>query len=85
MLSCMRTTVDIDEDLLVQVKRVAAESHCTMRAVIEDALRADLAKRRGRRRSAGADQVITYGGRGVRPGVNLDSMAELLDLMEGAR
>jgi Arc/MetJ family transcription regulator len=81
----MRTTVEIDDALLIQVKRVAAESRRTIRAVIEDALRADLAKPRARQRRAGGERVITFKGKGVRPGVNLDSAAELLDLMEEAR
>src|SRR5687768_8866442 len=39
MLRCMRTTVRLDEDLLHEVKRVAAEERTTLTALLEEALR----------------------------------------------
>ena len=83
MLKCMRTTIDLEDDLLVQIKQLAADSNRTIRAVIEDALRADLARRRAHRHPGPDEKVITFKGSGVRPGVNLDSMSELLDIMDG--
>ncbi len=85
MLLCMRTTIDIDDDLLREVKRYAVENDRTMRAVIEEALRSDLVRRKRRRDALEVDEVITFKGRGTKPGVDLDSTADLLDLMESGR
>lgn len=78
----MRTTVRLDDQLLQQAKLVAAQSGRTLTAVIEDALREALA-----RRSARGEQrrivLPTEPGWGLRPGVDLDDSAALLDLMEG--
>lgn len=82
----MRTTIDIDDGVFRELKRIAAEEQSTLRSVIENALRDDLARRKSRksRERRGADErVVTFKGRGVQPGVNIDSNADLLDLMEG--
>jgi len=74
--------VNIDEQLLIEVKTVAARSGRTMTAVIEDALRQALATRR----SADRPRLVTlptHDGGGLQPGVDLDDSAALLDLMEG--
>jgi len=77
----MRTTVRLDERLLAQAKKYAAESGRTLTSVLEEALREKLARRRVR---AGTQPVRlrTANGEGVRPGVDLDDSASLLDLME---
>ena len=76
----MRTTVRLDEDLLARAKRMAAESGRTLTAVLEDALREKLARRRARPRIAPV-RLKTVKGGGVRRGVDLDDSAALLDLM----
>jgi predicted transcriptional regulator len=78
----MRTTVRIDDDLLREVKAVAAASGKTMTEVIEDSLRETLARRKA---MAGRKRVIlrTFEGGGLQPGVDLSNSAALLDLMEG--
>ena len=76
----MRTTVRLDEGLLAQAKRMAAESGRTLTAVLEDALREKLARRRARPRTAPV-RLKTVKGGGVRRGVDLDDSAALLDLM----
>jgi len=83
MFLCMRTTIDIPDDLLAKAKRIAAESRRPLRAVIEDALREALTRRR---RSAKCNPVSlpTFRGGGLRPGVDLDDTASLLDLMDAA-
>jgi len=56
---------------LAEAKKYAAESGCTLTAVLEDALRESLARRRER----GARKPVrlkTVKGDGVRPGVDLD-------------
>lgn len=81
----MRTTVRLPDDLMKAAKRRAAETGRTLTALIEDALRAALAR--------GADGVETgaqvanvtlptYGRGGLRPGVDLDDSAALLNVME---
>ena len=77
----MRTTVRLDEQLLAEAKMHAAESGSTLTAVVEDALRELLARRRqrpGRR----AIRLKTGGSGGVLPGVDLDDSAGLADLMD---
>jgi hypothetical protein len=76
----MRTTVRLDESLLVETKKLAAETGRTLTAVIEDALREVLSRRKQVRRSQGV-KFTTYGGSGLRPGVDLDNSAALLELM----
>ncbi len=79
----MRTTVDLPDDLLAQAKKLAAESHRTLSAVIQDALREALAPRR-RPAKLRPVKLITFGGAGLHPGVELDDAAALLDLMDTA-
>jgi len=77
----MRTTVNIDDALLVEIKTAAAATGRTMSELIEDAVRAALARR------GEADRLPVYlpahDGGGLQPGVDLDDSAGLLDLMEG--
>ena len=77
----MRTTIRIDDQLLIEVKQLAAQSGQTLTAIIEDALRQMLA-----RRKQSAERPLirleTVSGNGPQPGVDLDDSAALLDLME---
>ena len=77
----MRTTINLPDDLLARLKRLAAESGTTVTALIHDALREALARRR-RPRPAAALRLTTYGGTGLQPGVDLDDSATLHDLMD---
>jgi predicted transcriptional regulator len=79
----MRTTIRIDDALLAELKTQAARSGRTLTAVIEDALRAELARRAERRAGPPPELPVSRGGR-FQPGVGLDDSAALLDLMEGA-
>jgi len=79
----MRTTIRLDDNLLRQAKRAAAEGNRSLAAVIEDALRLSLQRPRGAPGRRPPFRFPTFKGNGVRPGVNLDSNAELLDIMEG--
>ena len=77
----MRTTIRLDDRLLTEAKIYAAESGRTLTALLEDALRESLA----RRRQAGAREPVrlkTVKGNGLHDGVDLDDSASLLDLME---
>jgi len=79
----MRTTIDVDDDLLLELKRVAAEQRQSLKALIEDAIRSSLSRRNSSKRGTDQQAVLTFRGNGVRPGVNLDSTSELLDVMDG--
>lgn len=78
----MRTTVRLDDALLRQAKKLAAESGRSLTALIEDALREVMSRRRTGVPRAGDFHLPTFKGRGLRPGVDLDNSADLLDLME---
>ena len=80
MLWCMRTTVRIDDRLLVEAKTRAAMSGRTLNELIEDALREVFARRD--RAGLRAELPVFRSGR-VMPGVDLDDGAALLDLMDG--
>ncbi|MGB5251109.1 MAG: DUF6364 family protein [Sedimenticolaceae bacterium] len=77
----MRTTLRLDENLLAEAKKYAAESGRTLTAVMEDALREALARRR-QASPRSPVRLKTVKGDGVHEGVNLDDNASLLDLME---
>jgi hypothetical protein len=66
---------------MAQVKKMARESGRTMTQVIEDALRAAVARSR-----ATPDRtvtIVTFNGTGLQPGVDLDDTSALLDRMDG--
>jgi len=79
----MRTTIRIDERLLKEAKQQAIRSGKTLTAIIEDALRESLTRQRG---SGPRETVrlVTFEGKGLLPGVDLDDSAALLDLMESS-
>jgi hypothetical protein len=65
MISHMRTTVEVSDDLLAEAKRVAREDDVTLREVFETALRNEIA-----RRSQDGGFTLrdaSFGGDGMRP------------------
>lgn len=81
MLTCMRTTVRLDDELMAEVKRLAAARGETLTAVLDRALREMLARSRAPG-AARAPELPSFAGRGLQPGVDLDDGAALLELME---
>lgn len=81
MFLCMRTTIHLDDHLFAQLKRIAADTGKTLTAVIQDALRESLSRRRTTERSA--IDLPVFHGTGVMSGVDLNDSASLLDLIEG--
>lgn len=79
----MRTTLDIQDQLLIRAKKLAAESRRTLTAVVEDALRSALDP--PKKKKAKRFKVITYGGGDVAPGFNPDKPLASLNEMEGDR
>lgn len=81
MLICMRTTLQINDQLFRAAKKAAAESGRTLTAVIEDALRLTLDN--GGHCAATEKFVLPVFDMGVPlPGVDFDNSAALLELME---
>ena len=78
----MRTTVRLHEPLLAEAKKYAAETGKTLTAVIEDALRETLARRKQGTKARRVRLPTLRGGK-LQPGVDLDDNSALLDLMEG--
>lgn len=78
-----RTTIRLDEDLLRQAKKHAAQSGQTLTAVIENALRESLSRGQDTSGREPVKLITDLGGHGLQPGVDLDDSAALLDLMEG--
>ncbi len=76
----MRTTIRLDDALLEKAKRAALERGTTLTAVIEDALRRALVPASDGPREPVA--LPTFRGDGLRPGVDLDDTATLLDVMD---
>ena len=79
----MRTTLNIDEDLLAAYKQLAAGSHQSLSHVIQDALREALTLRRGARRHGRPSvSAALPGSGGLVPGVDLSSHAALTEALE---
>lgn len=76
----MKTTLDIDDRLLERAKRRAAQEGTTLRAVVEDALRAQLAPRaEAKRRYRFAPPIV----RGERaPAVDVADRNALYDFLD---
>ena len=79
----MRTTIDINDGLFIELKQVAARTRRSMKELIEDAIRKSLAAGRKDRGKPADTRLVTFKGRGVQRGVNLDSTSDLLEIMDG--
>ena len=79
MLSCMRTTIDINDALLLAAKSRAVRERKTLKEVVEQALRELLSG--PKRGVADAPPIPVFHGDGVQPGVDLTDNAALEDLM----
>lgn len=80
MVMCMRTTINLPDELYGEVRRRAADEGRTVTSFLEQALRAALA-----RHEAGEKPpfvIDPFVGDGVLPGVDLNNSAALLELME---
>lgn len=77
----MRTTLSIADEVMAHYRRLAAESHRTLSAVVEDALR-ELAARRESVKSRKPADFTIVSGEGLRPGVTLDDNAALRELLD---
>lgn len=79
----MRTTIAIRDDLLEEAKRRALARRTTLGGFIEDVLRMALSRPKDATDRVPPVRLHTFRGQGLRPGVDLDHSAALLDTMEG--
>lgn len=77
----MRTSVDIDDQLLLYAKRQAVQQGCTLKQVLEDALRNFFFSHQSLPHEPVS--LETFSGTGLKPGVNLDNGRSLNDIMDG--
>ena len=77
----MRTTIRLNDDLLRQAKRRAAEEGRTFSSLVEDGLRAVLRPPPMQKQTRVKLPLSTAGG-GVHPGIDLNSNASLQDLLD---
>ena len=75
----MRTSINIDDKLYIEAKKLAMESKKTLANVIEDALRKVLAKKNVKKIPV---SLITMSGKGLKHGVDLDDSQSLNDIMD---
>ena len=78
----MRTTITLPDPLLAKARVEAAKTGRSLTAFVADAVREALA-RQARRSDQAPVRLTTFGGSGLRPGVDLDDSAALQDLMDG--
>ena len=76
----MRTTINIDDQLLKYAKQQAAQQGCTLKQIIENALRESLSHQRIESKPV---KLETVAGTGLKPGINLDDGRSLNDIMDG--
>ena len=76
----MRTTIRLGEALLRDAERRALETNRTLTAAIEDALRESLSRKDTTPKKP--VRLPTWGRGGIKPSVDLDDSAALLDTME---
>ena len=80
MCSHMRTTIDVNDDLLRAVKAHATREHQTLKETFEQALRAYLT--RPASAIGEAPPIPVFRGQGVQPGVDLTDNAALQAIMD---
>ncbi len=77
----MRTTVNIDDELLAQAKVIAAQTHRTIGSVLEDALRKLISEQVGSAGEAYELPRLDFSRAGLRPGVDLQDKEAMADLL----
>lgn len=75
----MRTTLNIDDQILAIAKYRAIEQKVTLTCVVENALRDTFFKPEEKSTKI---HLLTVKGPGVKPGIDLDHTSSLLDIMD---
>jgi hypothetical protein len=82
MVLCMKTTIDVPDDLLIQAKKRAAELRRPLRALIAEGLRLRLAELKEGRRKRKRLRLVTVAG-GLPPGLDLRDRAKMHEWLQG--
>jgi Arc/MetJ family transcription regulator len=80
----MRTTIEINDELLEQAKECARRQGKTLRALFEEALRSALASRPGRRRKYRMKRA-SFKGTGFAPGIDPSNWEQIRDIIYEGR
>ena len=78
----MRTTVSLDGELLAMAKREALTQHRSLASLVEEALRQMLTGTAAVPKTHRHANLPERGEGGLQPGIDLDSAADLLFVME---
>jgi hypothetical protein len=78
MTWCMRTTITLDDGLARDVRRRAAKLGISVSALIERTLR-DALMRSAAREAPRPFRLVTVGGGGLQPGIDLERAAKLVE------
>jgi hypothetical protein len=81
----MRTTVRLDEGLLMKAKQEARKRGETLTSLIERGLRLAISGSHKRARVAGVTLPTSKATGGLRPGVGLDDTSAVLDRLDDIR
>ncbi len=73
----MKTTIEISDSLLRQARRLAAQEHTTLRALVEEGLRRITAERR--RPATFKLRKVSFRGRGLHPAMAGASWQQIRD------
>jgi hypothetical protein len=79
----MRTTININDNLLNEAKKLSLTRHCSLGEVVNEALRLSLtAQRKATSVNDSTRPLITFNGSGTQSGVDLNNSASLLKAMD---
>lgn len=81
----MKTTVEIEDELLRQAKKEAIDRGCSLRDLVQAGLRGELERRGRGKRSIPRRWITAPGPIGVPAGVDLSNRATLSEWLAGER
>lgn len=82
MLTHMRTTIEVSDELFRKAKQLAAAEGITLRDIVESGIRKELTSRR-RNRYRLPDR--SFGGEGVQPGITEGEWGTVRDIIYAGR
>ena len=78
----MRTTIDIHDELLDRAKRFASSCNKRLADVVNDALQETLSRVEQPSTGQTPFHLVTYGGGGVMPGIDLSDNGSIQDALD---
>lgn len=84
LYSCMKTTVDLPEELVIAAKKAAAERRTTIRDLVERGLRRELAAAAGSTPLKRRIKWVTVDG-GLPSGLDVSDRAEMMEWLTADR